>query len=130
MTCAAVGDLGEVSRRVQALAAWWRPESSESIRKALAEAAALPARQAEAMDSHRAAADVLAQLEPDGHQTTQECWREEQAEVTRTRSVLVALRAEEAALLSLLEVEVWWARKRAWAAGVAALDAQERAAAG
>ncbi len=119
MTCAAVGDMGEVARRVRALEKHWRPEQVDNLRKLLEEANGPHARQAEAMEAHRAAADVLAQLHPDGTRQGQGRWREEQAGVTRTRSVLVGLRAEEAALLSALEVELWWARRRHFEGAVA-----------
>ncbi|WP_163998722.1 hypothetical protein [Pyxidicoccus caerfyrddinensis] len=129
MTCATpepVGELGDVCRRLRGLTAWWRPEQVEAIRKAMAEAAALPARQAQAMEALRAAQDARARLTPDGTRATQHLWHEEQSAVTRYRSEAVALRASEVALLSFLDVESWWALKAKWAAGVAALNAQER----
>jgi len=121
-----VGELGNLARRLLALEAWWRPESVVSIREALAEAAALPERQARAQEALRAAEDVRARLTPDSTRTTQALWREEQAAVTRLRSEVVRLRQEEMALLSTLEVELWWARTAKWQCGVAALNAQER----
>ena len=121
-----VGELGNLARRLFALEAWWRPESVVSIREALAEAAALPERQARAQEALRAAEDVRARLTPDSTRTTQALWREEQAAVTRLRNEVVRLRQEEMALLTVLEVELWWARTAKWRCGVAVLNAQER----
>lgn len=131
MTCASiepVGELGDVCRRLRALEAWWRPELAQVIREGMAEAAALPERQAQAQEAKRTAEDALSRLTPDSTRATQERWREAQSAVTREALALVSLHASEVSLLSLFGVELWRARKAKWAEGVAVLNSQEREA--
>lgn len=120
-----VGELGEVCRRLRALEPWWREEQVEAIHEAMAEAAALPERQARATEALRSAEDARARLVPDGTGATQDVWRHAQGAVTQCRVELVALRQTEVALLALLDCEAWWALTRRWAESVAALNAME-----
>ncbi|QSQ19287.1 hypothetical protein JY651_28570 [Pyxidicoccus parkwayensis] len=129
MSCAgseSVGELGDACRRLRALEPWWREEQVDAIREAMADAAALPERQARAMEALRAAEDARTLLVPDGIGATQDVWRHAQGSVAQCRVELVSLRQVEVALLSLLDCEAWWALVRRWKASVAALNAQER----
>lgn len=124
-TPAAVGELGEVCRRVRALESWWRPTEGGNIRQTLAEADGLPRRQAAARETLREAEDELAQLQPDGTTLADSRWREVQGTVTRLRREVVAL--DEAAVMaqSYLEGELWRARTAGWLAGVRAINLME-----
>lgn len=112
MSCATspVGELGDVSRRLCALEAWWRPEQREHVARLLEDAAALPARQAEAMEALRAAEDARTQLVPSV--TSQDAWRHAQGSVSQCRQAVASLRSVEVALLTELECELWRARSR------------------
>lgn len=118
MSAAAVGDLGDVARRLLALAPWWREEQVDNIRQWLDEAAALPSRQALAREEMRAAQDERDSL-PVTHSTHQR-WFEVHRAATVARMKCSALVREECSLLTALEVELQWARMRHFARAAAA----------
>ncbi|MFP2963367.1 hypothetical protein ACLEPN_37845 [Myxococcus sp. 1LA] len=126
MSSNALKDLANVVHRLTGLEEWWREQEAANTRKLLAEAAALPQRQAAARKALAQAEAALAEVTPDGTKGTHERWRESFKETVRCELAIAALDAEARALWLVLSVELWNARKAHWMAGLAEVNEEEQ----